>query len=457
MQHDDRAQATEAVARARRETAVPSQSHHGLSHQVSRVDHSFTNLHYSTIIGGLLIKSCNVNVYIWLINESSPHFRPPHWNQKMSLPPLKAKIISGPEGGAAWNGLGDDSLSGPSQTADWFSHWHSNANADCLVAALYAVDKPVFILPLEVVKKGPVRVAIYAGGPHANCNFPALSRTQKFGRNELANLFDDLHKVRPDIDLVWLSRQLDELGGAKNPLLQLPARENANVSLAITLDRNFDTVLGRNNAKRKRKNHRQHTRRFEEAGGYRIVTATTVSETEAMLSNYFVWKADRVAKAGIKNTYEPAGIKGFFHQLFAAETHAAAPRFQLKALEVAGTYRAVLGKSHAKGQTFIDFIGIADDELASASPGEFLFFEDIQDSCNTDLSIYSFGIGDEPYKRSWCDIEIPTYDTNISLTTKGRMYAGYLAGRERLVQKVKQNDVVWARVKKVRSRLFGKA
>ncbi len=79
----------------------------------------------------------------------------------------------------------------------------------------------------------------------------------------------------------------------------------------------------------------------------------------------------------------------------------------MKALEVAGTYRAVLGKSHAKGQTFIDFIGIADDELASTSPGEFLFFEDIQDSCNTDLSIYSFGIGDEPYKRSWCDIEIP--------------------------------------------------
>ena len=98
---------------------------------------------------------------------------------------------------------------------------------------------------------------------------------QQFGRNELATLFDDLHKARPDIDLVSLSRQLDELDGAKNPLLQLPSRENANVSLAITLDRNFDTVLGRNNAKRKKKKHRQNTRRFEEAGGYRIVTATT--------------------------------------------------------------------------------------------------------------------------------------------------------------------------------------
>lgn len=374
----------------------------------------------------------------------------------MSLPPLKAKILGGAEAKALWHDLGEDCVSGPSQTAHWFSHWQSNANADCLVAALHAVDKPVFIMPLEVVSRGPVRIAIFAGGPHANCNFPALSRSQKFGRNELAKLFDDLHAARPDIDLVSLSRQLDELDGAKNPLLQLPTRENANVSLAIALDRNFDTVLGRNNAKRKKKKHRQHTRRFEEAGGYRIVTATTVSETEAMLTKYFIWKADRLAKAGIKNTYEPAGIKTFFHRLFAAETAAAAPRFQLKALEVAGTYRAVLGKSHAKGQTFIDFIGIADDELASASPGEFLFFEDIQDSCNTDLSVYSFGIGDEPYKRSWCDIEIPTYDTNVSLTAKGRMYASYLAGREGLVRSIKQNDAVWGHVKRARTRLFGK-
>ncbi|ATU92058.1 GNAT family N-acetyltransferase [Phyllobacterium zundukense] len=373
----------------------------------------------------------------------------------MSLPPLKAKIISAADAKAMWAGLGEDFVAGPSQTADWFAFWQSSANADCLAAILCAADKPVFILPLEIVQKGPVRVAIFAGGPHANCNFPALSRTQIRG-SDLAKLFEELHKARPDIDLVSLVRQLGELDGAANPLLQLPSRENANVSLAITLDRKFDTVLGRNNAKRKRKKHRQNTRRFEQAGGHRTVTATTASETEAMLKKYFEWKADRLAKAGIKNTYEPAGIKEFFHQLLAYEAGTVSPRFQLKALEVAGQYRAVLGKSYAKGQTFIDFIGIAEDELASASPGEFLFFEDIQDSCKTDLSVYSFGIGDEPYKRSWSDIEMPTYDTNVSLTAKGRIYAAFLTARGGLVRTIKHNEVVWGYVKKARSRMFGK-
>ncbi len=374
----------------------------------------------------------------------------------MPLPPLKAKIVSAAEANLLWAGLGEGFFAGPAQTAGWFSFWQSSVNADCLVAVLCAADRPVFILPLEIVQKGPVRVAIFAGGPHANCNFPAISGTHEIGRNDLATLFEELRKARPDIDLVSLARQLGELDGITNPLSQLPNRENANVSLAITLDRNFETVLARNSSKRKKKKHRQNMRRFEDAGGYRIVTAVTASEAEAMLENYFVWKADRLAKAGIRNTYEPAGIKDFFHRLFANETGLEAPRFQLKALEVAGKYRAVLGKSYSEHQTFIDFIGISEDGLVSASPGEFLFFEDIQDSCNTNLAVYSFGIGDEPYKRSWSDIEVPTYDADVSLTTKGRIYAGYLAARGKLVRTIKQNDVIWASVRKARSRLFGK-
>ena len=222
------------------------------------------------------------------------------------------------------------------------------------------------------------------------------------------------------------------------------------------MDRDFEIVLGRHNAKRKKKKHRQNTRRFEEAGGYRIVTATTPVETNAMLNNYFECKSARLAKAGIKNTYEPAGTMEFFQQLFAHEVQSAMPGFQLKALEVGGQYRAVLGKSYARKQTFIDFIGITEDELVSASPGEFLFFEDIQDSCKTDLAVYSFGIGDEPYKRSWSDIEVPSYDTDVSLTAKGRMFAGYLDARGGLVRRIKKNETVWAAVKKARSRLFGK-
>ena len=143
--------------------------------------------------------------------------------------------------------------------------------------------------------------------------------------------------------------------------------------------------------------------------------------------------------------------------MFARHAAKEQPLFQLKAVEVAGRYRAVLGKSRARTQTFIDFIGIADDDMSNASPGEFLFFEDIQDSCNTDLASYSFGVGDEPYKRNWCDVETLLHDTQRSLTAKGRACAVYRAARGNLVRAVKTNDHLWTAVKKLRSRLFGRA
>ncbi|MHC1549365.1 GNAT family N-acetyltransferase [Phyllobacterium sp. K27] len=356
---------------------------------------------------------------------------------------------------AAWDGLGADFISGASQTARWHALWQSLVNDDCLVAALYSKEQPVLMLPLEIQRTGPLRIAIYAGGPHANCNFPAVAMGQSISAEALRLLFDALHRARPDIDLVSLTRQMGELGGISNPLLQMPSRVNANVSLGVTLDGNFEMVLARSNSKRKKKKHRHNMRRFEDAGGFEIITATTPVETNAMLDTYFECKATRLAKAGIKNTYDPAGVKDFFKRLFAEEVVGASHRFQLKALEVAGQYRAVLGKSYAARQTFIDFVGITEDDLVSASPGEFLFFEDIAASCETDLKVYSFGIGDEPYKRSWCDIERPTYDTDISLTAKGRIYEAWLRVRRKLVRTIKKNEFVWSKVKKLRSIMRG--
>ncbi len=356
---------------------------------------------------------------------------------------------------AAWEKLGADCTSGVSQTARWFKLWQSEVNQDCLVAALYDKDQPVFILPLEIHRTGPLHIAIYVGGPHANCNFPAISSNHAINEGELRSLFNALHHARPDIDLVSLTRQLGELGGVINPLMQLTSKVNANVSLGITLDRNFETILARSNSKRKKKKHRHTMRRFDEAGRFSVVTATTPEETSAMLDNYFKCKATRLAKAGIKNTYDPVGVKAFFKRLFAEEVVEASPRFEVKALTVAGEYRAVLGKSYAARQTFIDFVGITEDDLISASPGEFLFFEDIAASCKADLGIYSFGIGDEPYKRSWSDIELPTYDTDISLTAKGKIFQIWLLMRRKLVRMIKKNQSVWSNVKKIRSIMRG--
>lgn len=349
----------------------------------------------------------------------------------------------------------DSFVAGLPQSATWLRNWQAHANADCFVAALYDGETPVLMLPLEVVKSGSVRLARFPGGTHANGNFPILSRAAAgtISADDIRSLTRTIHAARPDIDALLLARQLGSLNGLENPLLHLSHAPNPNPVLSASLGCGFDAVLDRGNAKRKRKKHRQHTRRYEEAGGYRIVTAASPDEARALLDRFFVIKAEHFTKRGIDNVFGEPEVREFFHGLF-GEAAGKTPRtFEIKGLEVGGIIRAVIGKSFWMNDLTVEFGGIAEDDLVSASPGEYLFFEDIMQSCGDGIAVYSFGIGDEPYKRDWCDIELPLYDGMVGFTMKGRAYAAAYRARNAATAMIKRNAWAWGLAKKLRGRI----
>ncbi|PRD41922.1 GNAT family N-acetyltransferase [Phyllobacterium phragmitis] len=355
---------------------------------------------------------------------------------------------------ALWDQMAgeNDLVGGLPQSAAWVRNWHDHANADCFVAALYDSETPVLLLPLEVVKSGSIRFARFPGGTHANCNFPVLARDHaaEIGRSDIRSLTRAIRQARPDIDALLLSRQVDLLEGFSNPLLHLDKTRNPNPVLSASLSCGFDAVTERSNAKRKRKKHRQHARRYEEAGGHRIVTATSAAEATAMLDRFFAMKAERFAKTGVTDVFADAGVRKFFRSIFGEAAGNEPDTFEMKALEVAGRSRAIIGKSYWMDGLTVEFGGIAEDEFVSASPGEFLFFEDIMQACQDGMAVYSFGIGDEPYKRDWCDIEQPLYDSMVGFTLKGRSYVAAYRVRNAAAAAIKKNARLWAVAKKLR-------
>ncbi len=159
---------------------------------------------------------------------------------------------------------------------------------------------------------------------------------------------------------------------------------------------------------------------------------------------------------GINNPFADSAIQAFFKELFGNAIGRDKREFELKALEVDGKTRSIIGKVFSENGPTVEFNAIADDELVTASPGEFLFFEDIKGICDTGLSHYSFGIGDEPYKREWCNIEACVYDTVVPLTLKGRSYTVLQSARKKLVAKIKRNPRLWQFVKRLRSKVAGR-
>ncbi len=345
----------------------------------------------------------------------------------------------------------------PAQHPLWVSNWIARSGAKTFVAALHdAAGRPVLSLPLEVVQINAVKTARYMAGTHANGNFPAMvPDCPELGADALKLLSEHIGRARPDIDLLALERQAAEIDGAANPFLELPHSPSPNQALAVSLKGGFDNVLSRPSGKRKRKKHRSQSRKFEAMGPWRRIQGQTPQQATEMLDLFFVMKRERFRQFGIPNAFADEGVVRFLHGLFAEAAAGPNPDFVLHGLEVAGKIRAVTGSSISGDRIVCEFSSFAIDDTARASPGEFLFFEDIEQACKLGLSVYDFSVGDEPYKRLWCDIFQTQFDCLIPLNAKGKLAAvGFKAAGE-VKRVLKSNDRLWKAAKKIRRSVAG--
>ncbi len=354
--------------------------------------------------------------------------------------------------GRLWKDAG--AIHGAPQSLAWIDNWRAFVNADSFVVGLFRGSTPILLVPLEAVIHKGVKIARYPGGTHANCNFPWLRKEYGSvpGCEAVRQMVGAIRKARPDIDALSLTRQLAELQGTPNPLLVLERGINPNPVLAVSLDAGFDAVLDRTNRKRKLKKHRQHGRRYEENGGWRITSARSHAETAEVLDLFFAMKAQRFRQMGISDPFADGNVRNFFNAFFREGLTKDGELNELRFLEVGGTIRSIIGKVFGIAGPTVEFGAIAQDELMTASPGEFLFFEDISRSCDQGHSIYSFGIGDEPYKREWCDIELTIYDTLVPLSAKGKLFTALQSARNAVAGSLKRNPRLWGLAKTLRSR-----
>lgn len=191
----------------------------------------------------------------------------------------------------------DATVHGIAQSALWTMLWQRHVNPDCLVLALFIDNSPALLLPLEVIKQKQQVIARFAGGSHANCNFPVLFPVfaSQITDEHISALITCLKETRPDIALLSLTRQMENWLGFSNPLLSLRHQLNPNPALTASLPNSFDSVLERSNASRKRKKHRQHTRRYNETGSWRIYTPVTSEENTAAYDDFLAMKSQRFA------------------------------------------------------------------------------------------------------------------------------------------------------------------
>lgn len=331
---------------------------------------------------------------------------------------------------ADWRALESSARLSFHQGFDWCSLWMRTHNSRAVIVRARLGTTPLMILPLELSATPLVRTLRFIGSDHSNINTGLFH--DDFGRLLPAGFeatFGEAlrHLLRPLADLVVLEKVPLSWLGSISPLTALPSVRNQNASYQLDLHADFEKTLAQLNAKRRRKKFRTSERRLEAIGGYEHVIASTHEDRHALLDTFFQQKTTRFASQGLPDVFADPETRAFLHALAQADLLPPDTLLELHAIRLkgghAGRVIAVSGLSRKGGHVICQFGSIDDAIGADSSPGELLFFLMIRRSCAEGAALFDFGIGDQGYKRSWCNIETPQNDILLALTARGRIDA----------------------------------
>ena len=152
-------------------------------------------------------------------------------------------------------------------------------------------------------------------------------------------------------------------------------------------------------------------------------------------------KACWFASNGVTNRFARPGYAEFYRAL--ATDEATSHLVHVSRLDVGSTVAAV-----NLGLTFRDhyyhvLASYCDGELSRFGPGAAHLRELMCQASNRGFRIFDFTIGDEPYKREWCDTQLKLYDCFSAATARGALVVLPVLAVRRLKRWIKQTPILW--------------
>ncbi|MCG5475908.1 MAG: GNAT family N-acetyltransferase [Sinorhizobium fredii] len=361
---------------------------------------------------------------------------------------------------ADWRALDANKLNSLHQSFDWCAAWKSAHKSQLRIVRGTLGKQLLFLLPFEIEKGRFFRTARLIATEHSNLNTGLFAaELERVPRGELIRvLTEGIRRVlRSHADVVTFEKAPAVWRGLPHPLAALPGIANPNASFQLGLLGDMERTLAQLNAKRRRKKMRLSERRLAELGGYDYVVARDPAEAHALLDTFFRQKAARLEAQGLPDVFDNSATRAFFRLLI--DRQSAGDRLlELNAIRLRGEHQgriiAVTGLSRKGDHVICQFGSIDDTIAADSSPGELLFYRVIERLCGEGVTLFDFGIGDQPYKRSWCTIETPLRDITLPLTLRGNAAAGLHRAVVRAKRTIKANRTLYTFVQRGRRRVL---
>jgi CelD/BcsL family acetyltransferase involved in cellulose biosynthesis len=196
---------------------------------------------------------------------------------------------------------------------------------------------------------------------------------------------------------------------------------------------------------------RTKRRKLSEIGEVRTVSVEGAPEMTRILDTLIQQKSRFFAGMGLGNMFHRPGYLEFYRGLVTSPL--ASPLIHVSSLQVGEAVAAANLGLVFHGCYYHVLASFDDGELSRFGPGVAHLHDLLRYAIERGCCVFDFTIGDEQYKRDWCDSRIELYDHVAIATLRGALAASILVPKRQLQRWIKQSPILWAIVSQSRARL----
>lgn len=347
------------------------------------------------------------------------------------------------------------------QTYEWLTTWQQYVGQrqgvhPIVVIGTDSKNELLFLLPLAIERLGPARCLTWLGSDLCDYNAPLLA--PDFSRCVGAVAFAQLwHHIleeirrRPELrfDLVRLEKMPEVVGRQSNPFRGLAVSENPSHAYQARLGSDWDAFYAEKRSSNTRRRDRAKRKKLSEMGEVRFVTPESPEEVTRSLQTLIHQKTLALTRMGAANFFARPGWSDFFCAIAASPQ--ARQLVHVSRLDVGAIWAAInLGLLH-RGCYYHVLASYDAGETSRFGAGAAHLHDLMRYAIDRGCDVFDFTIGDEPYKRDWCDVELTLYDHLNAWSALGRIMVAWLATKRTIKRTIKRTPLLWNAAMKVRS------
>jgi CelD/BcsL family acetyltransferase involved in cellulose biosynthesis len=345
------------------------------------------------------------------------------------------------------------------QSFDWLATWQRHIGARAGVTPAIVVGRDaggtiLFLLPLSICPAGYARELTWLGSDLCDYNAPVLAQgvSERFDRARFLALWRDIVQLlqshpRLAFDLINLSKMPEMVGAQANPMRHLGGAINPSGAYLTHLSGDWETFYTQKRSSATRRRDRTKRKRLGEFGEVRLVNPAG-GDIASTLDTLMAQKANSFAHMGVANLFAKPGHAEFYRAL--ATDPATRPMVHVSRLDVGATPAAINLGLTWRDRYYHLLASYDGGEVSRFGPGAAHLHDLMQSAIERGFKIFDFTIGDERYKRDWCDTELKLYDFIAAVSWRGALAAAPMLAKQRLKRWIKQTPMLWASATKLR-------